>query len=88
MRADQSSVFGGMVIPSGFTCTITHEPVDPEAWYTVTATDYELNMARHSKGIEKCPGDGKSVSPGHFLKAYYTHAVSYTHLTLPTTSRV
>ncbi|MDB2143980.1 hypothetical protein [Enterocloster clostridioformis] len=46
MRADQSSVFGGMVIPSGFTCTITHEPVDPEAWYTVTATDYELNMAK------------------------------------------
>ncbi|XBX04376.1 hypothetical protein QMP26_28390 [Enterocloster clostridioformis] len=67
MRADQSSVFGGMVIPSGFTCTITYEPVegnayggkveisdvrlpngepvDPEAWYTVTATDYELNMA-------------------------------------------
>ncbi|MCD7990791.1 MAG: 5'-nucleotidase C-terminal domain-containing protein [Clostridia bacterium] len=64
VRADQSGVFGGMVIPSGFTYTITYEPVegnayggkveisdvclsngepvDPEAWYTVTTTDYEL----------------------------------------------
>jgi hypothetical protein len=63
-RADQSSVFGGMVIPSGFTYTITYEPlednayggkaeisdvrlsngepVDPDAWYTVATTDYEL----------------------------------------------
>ena len=64
VREDQSGVFGGMVIPSGFTYTITYEPVegmeygskaqigdvrllsgepvDPEAWYTVTTTDYEL----------------------------------------------
>ena len=64
VRADQSSVFGGMVIPSGFTYTITYEPlmdnayggkaeisdvclsngepVDPDAWYTVATTDYEL----------------------------------------------
>ena len=64
VRADQSGVYGGMVIPSGFTYTIAYEPVDgneygaraqirdvrlangepldPEAWYTVTTTDYEL----------------------------------------------
>lgn len=64
VRVDQSGVYGGMVIPSGFTYTIAYEPVDgneygaraqirdvrlangepldPEAWYTVTTTDYEL----------------------------------------------
>ena len=63
-RRDQSGVFGGMVIPSGFTYTITFAPVedaeygtkaeisdvclpdgtpiDPESWYTVATTDYEL----------------------------------------------
>ncbi len=68
MRADQSSVFGGMVIPSGFTYTITYEPlednayggqaeisdvrlsngetIDPDAWYTVATTDYELGKRR------------------------------------------
>lgn len=58
---DTSGVFGGLVIPSGFTYSVTYEPaedgmrakvgdvclsdgtpVDPEAYYTVTTTDYEL----------------------------------------------
>lgn len=64
MREDQSGIFGGMVIPSGFSYKITYEPVggsgygakanisdvrlsdgrpvDPDAWYTVATTDYEL----------------------------------------------
>lgn len=32
VRADQSSVFGGMVIPSGFTYTITYEPLEDNAY--------------------------------------------------------
>ncbi len=64
VRAEKEGVFGGLVIPSGFTYEMTYEPVegqegalkarvsdvrllsgeaiDPEAYYTVTTTDYEL----------------------------------------------
>ena len=63
VREGKSGVFGGMVIPSGFTYTMTYEPVnegygakaqisdvrlsngepvDPDAWYSVATTDYEL----------------------------------------------
>lgn len=64
VRVDESGVFGGLVLPSGFTYTMTYENalgseygtkavisdvrlangqlLDPEAWYSVTTTDYEL----------------------------------------------
>lgn len=83
VRADQSGVFGGMVIPSGFTYTITYEPmegnayggkveisdvclsngepVDPEAWYTVTTTDYELGGSDRWDAFTVLPSD----KPGH-----------------------
>lgn len=57
--ANEAGVLGGLVIPSGFTYTIDYrdgqgaaisdvrlangEPMDPEAYYTVTTTDYALN---------------------------------------------
>ena len=85
VRADQSSVFGGMVIPSGFTYTITYEPlednayggkaeisdvrlsngepVDPDAWYTVATTDYELGGSDGWDAFTVLPPDKPAQLP-------------------------
>lgn len=85
VRSDQSGVFGGMVIPSGFTYTITYEPVeenayggkaeisdvrlsngepvDPEAWYTVTTTDYELGGSDSWDAFTILPPDKPAALP-------------------------
>ena len=85
VRADQSAVFGGMVIPSGFTYTMTYGPdegneygtkarisevcllngesVEPEAWYTVTTTDYELGGSDVWEAFTVLPPDKPSKLP-------------------------
>ena len=85
VRADQSSVFGGMVIPSGFTYTITYEPlednayggqaeisdvrlsngetIDPDAWYTVATTDYELGGSDGWDAFTVLPPDKPAQLP-------------------------
>ncbi len=86
VRADQSGVFGGMVIPSGFSYTITYEPVggneygekarvsdvrltngaplDPDAWYTVATTDYELSGRDIWEAFTLIPADKPRELPG------------------------
>lgn len=68
----ESNVLGGLVIPSGFTYTLDYnqgqgaeisevrllngEPLDPDAYYTVTTTDYALNGVDNWAAFALLPG--------------------------------
>ena len=85
VRAESEGVFGGLVIPSGFTYAMTYAPVegregalkarvedvrllsgealDPEAYYTVTTTDYELSGRDQWEALTLLPGDRPQALP-------------------------
>lgn len=69
----KAGVLGGLAIPSGFTytidynygqgavisdvCLLSGEPIDPEAYYSVTTTDYALNGVDQWNAFALLPGE-------------------------------